>query len=201
MSAEQATPPQRPTILNEGFSAVSEIARQAFRTAFSQQSGGSTVLLEEVAPERGPIHGFWLSVILVATPALRVTCKTFFNSSASRALMAKALGRPPESLTLPLVSDFMREFSNVAGGTMKRTVEGLGMSAGLSLPLVTRGFDVVFDRPPAGKNFFIDTFDLRSPDGHGFTCTLDIEVLDVNDFSKIVWTTEVHDESGDMEFL
>ena len=201
MASEEASTPQKQFVLNEGYAAVSEIARQAFRSALSQQSGNAVILAEDASPERGPIHGYWLSLILVASPALRVTCKTFFNSGVSRALMVKALGRPLESITLPLVGDFMREFSNVAGGAMKRSFEGLGMSAGLSLPLVTRGFDVVFDKPPAGKSFFIDTFNLKTPEGLGFTCALDIEVLDVKDFSQISWTTEVKDESGEMEFL
>ncbi len=201
MTTNEASTAQTHTVLHEGYAAVSEIARQAFRTALSQQSGSPNILVEDVLTERGPIHGYWLSLILVASPALRVTCKTFFSSGVGKAIMAKALGRPLESITLPLVGDFMREFSNVAGGAMKRTVEGLGMNAGLSLPLVTRGFDVVFEKPPAGKNFLIDIFDLKTSTGHGFTCVLEVEVLDVNEFAKISWATEVQDESGDMEFL
>jgi len=59
-------------------------------------------------------------------------------------LASRPYGEDPSAVTPEQGADFMKELCNLVSGALKRVFSGAGIQAGISLPLLTRGFDEIF---------------------------------------------------------
>jgi|GEM_PF-4010298 len=185
--------------VHAGLAVVVEAFARSYLTSMQQHSGVEAVR-EELGPTEGPVFAHSMSVILLVTPPMKVTCRTFFDAEDVRALMAQALRRKEDAIGGGLVSDFMREYANMACGNLKRSLESMGLGVGLSLPFVTRGFDAVFDKATSGTSVHQAMFRARTPQAR-FVNRVDIEINDVVEFTKVNWDLGHTDQGGEMEFL
>lgn len=141
----------------------------------------------------------WMSLILIANPNFRIILKTHFNNSSVRALANEALQFAEIGPTQPL-SDYMKELANLLGGAIKRSLEGSSINCGLSLPLVTYGFDEVFAERLEGSDSFHFNCGIE---GTNITVQVYIEYLDVK-FKEVISEVKFavsKETSGGFEFL
>lgn len=129
-----------------GASAVEEMLKCESLNCLNQDLASQEVKIGE--PNRsGPIYGHRLGVILLAGPEIRLTLKAFFNIQDIQYILSRKMGRPVALGSGNLFDDYVREYLNRLAGVGKRSLGESGLNVGISLPIVTRGFDEAFSNP------------------------------------------------------
>lgn len=187
--------------MQQGRVALSEWIRTSCQGGFRQQFKSEAAHLGEVNLGCLPVIAPWQSVILLANSQMRITFKAFFYLGEVRHRLGQLKREKTETITERLGHDLMKEFCNLTGGSLKRNLAKVNVSVGLSLPLVTRGFDEVFVIPRKNTEFFKEMFKIEDDEGLSVGCVMEVEALDLQSFVNIPWHHEVQDESGEMEFL
>jgi CheY-specific phosphatase CheX len=108
------------------------------------------------------VNGYWMSIILLSGGDLRLTLKVFFASHEIAVLAASVFGKSPNEITKEQCADFVKEFCNLTAGSVKTSLEEKGIQVGLSLPLVTRGFDDIFFPTGSSASDYCDLWQLSS---------------------------------------
>lgn len=194
-----------PSVL-EGQDAIRALIRVSLVEGLRQRGKDEGVLIPPEPLPPGPVYGHWQSVIFLLSPIMRITLKVFFDSHVSRAQLARIFHRPLADIKDALVYDHMRELLNIAGGSVKRFLEGEGIPAGTSLPLITRGFDEIFFSVANRKDSIVDYFPLRCTDDSQFVAGMRVDVIDWKGVNAFRWNapqTEAGALSNDggMDFL
>ncbi len=181
----------------QGFS---RLVRNISKSMLAFQGKRQDFVLEEIQGNLQVIS-HWMSLILVSGPALKITFKAHFKNKVARLLAAPVYSKEPDALTEEQGLDFMREFCNLTAGSIKKALLNHNIKTGVSLPVVTRGFDELFFSSAAMPNVYSDRWTINSPVGE-IHCSVNVEVVQPVDFSKITDDVpEDSDNSGDVEFL
>jgi hypothetical protein len=146
--------------------------------------------LEEATAPQDLVHGAMMSVVLVAGGAFRLAFKAHFSSRSVRHLMSTTLGINGSQISETQLKDYMREYSNLVAGGIKATFSSYGIASGISLPLVTDGFDEVLYTASQKMAVVQDLWEL-SWSGGSVVCGSSIEVLDREQFSKLPLKAEM----------
>ncbi len=150
-------------------------------------------------PQR--VLGHWMSLILVSGPGIKITFKAHFMTKLAQILAAPAYGKTPDRVTEDQGLDFMREFCNLSAGGFKKSLLNHQIKTGVSIPIVTRGFDEIFFPQSEEQNVTSDFWMLKSGEDF-FYCSVIIEVYQDIDFSKISENLEEdQNDQGNVEFL
>ena len=105
--------------------------------------------IQEVSGEE-QVFAPWMSLILISGPQIRLTFKAYFKSKTAAAFAAPLFRLPVEQILVDQAIDFIREYCNLTAGGLKKALADAGLSTGISLPVVTRGFDEIFFRADQG---------------------------------------------------
>lgn len=110
---------------------------------------------DEKLMSAGPVHGQWMSLVMLTSADLRLSLKIFYSLEQAQTFAAAALDLPIDKLKPSSVSFFMREFIILVAETLSESIKKQNnVVLGISLPIVTRGFDEVFSTlPPYGMQF------------------------------------------------
>ena len=145
-----------------------------------------------------PVHGHWMSFILLSGEALRIVFKVHYATADASFFASRAYGIEQNVCSKPRALDFVKEFCNVTAGALKASLENYGLKLGVSLPSTTRGFDEIFFR--RNQNAQSDIWIVECDEAK-FTCSIDFEILDsalsFNEPTGGAATTE----SGNLDFL
>lgn len=192
--------PRRPNPVPLGFR---NIVRQTSLTRIKQHCLYEPIEIYELENKDSLVFGYWMGLIMVGNASLRILFKAHYNNDELRVIAAEALNssktRPDDSS----VADFMREYCNLMGGAIKATLESAGLNTGVSLPLVTRGFDEVFSNQSVSVSFYEDVWQLVCGDGR-ITCALQMDIMSNEPLELIEMIQEQqqsNDDDGEIEFL
>ncbi len=184
----------------EGFR---NIVRQTSLVRIKQHCLYEPIEIYELENKNNLVFGYWMGLIMVGNSSVRILFKAHYNNDELRVIAAEALNsskaRPDDSS----VADFMREYCNLMGGAIKATLESAGLNTGVSLPLVTRGFDEVFSNQSVSVNFYEDVWQLVCGDGR-ITCAVQMDVMNNEPLELIGMIQEqqqANDADGEIEFL
>ena len=164
--------------------------------------------LEEVKELEGSksVVGQWLSLIFVASSAVKMSFKAYYYTTDANYFTSKALGYDSvDKVSKDQVDDFIKEFCNLVAGAIKESFELGGTKSLISLPLVTRGQDYVFFQVKETESnplVLTDIWDLTL-DEHSITCRIVFEVWDEEVIKKIdllAFGAE-DEEDGDIDFF
>lgn len=149
----------------------------------------------------GNILAHWVSMILASGSALRVTFKVHFMSRQMRKIASKSLDTEPKSIPYLDYTDFAKEFCNLLVGQLKNIMHKNKITIGISLPLITRGFDEIFIRNDRMSQQFKDLWRLKT--GNCFVdCTSIIEIFDYSKLQNLVLKEESkNDDDEEIVFL
>ena len=171
------------------------------------------VILAELSQDRAAaqnVLAHWTALILVSGGDLKLTLKVHYYLDEAKVFGAQAGSLPENSDSASsdrLTHDFIKEYCNLTAGRLKRLFEDQKFVTGISLPLITRGFDEVFSPGPNGTTSFEDAWEFRL-DGHSIACTSKVEVIESKTLLELCKTgaftlinaAESVDE-GEVEFL
>lgn len=140
------------------------IVKSASQTRFAKHCQREDVQLHDAPADLLPVKAHWMGLILIASSDLRILFKVHYNSDDISKIAKSVIQIPQDSINgrLIAIGDFMKEYCNLMGGFLKISLEASNMSAGVSLPLVTRGFDDLFAAAEANKNLRRDLWKLSS---------------------------------------
>ncbi|MBY0472262.1 hypothetical protein K2X30_13935 [bacterium] len=147
------------------------------------------------------VYAHWMSIILVSGKDVKMIFKAHFMSKDAKLLASVPYKKASSAIRIEQALDFMREFCNLTAGAIKRSLSDAKVMTGVSLPLVTRGFDEVFFQANQVKNNIFDQWRLHGPDFE-IGCTVSIET-----FEQITLTSlnenvdEKPEDLGEAEFL
>ena len=166
------------------------------------------ITLEEAEELEGSksVIGQWLSLIFVASDAVKMSFKAYYYTTDANYFTSKALGHDSvDNISKDQVDDFIKEFCNLVAGAIKESLELGGTKSLISLPLVTRGQDYVFFQVKETESnplILSDIWDLTL-DEHRITCRVVFEVWDEEVIKKIdllAFGAEDEDD-GDIDFF
>ncbi|MCX6128023.1 MAG: hypothetical protein NTX25_03035 [Proteobacteria bacterium] len=133
------------------------------------------IILDELAhnSNRLTVHAHWMAFILLAGEGGKITFKAHYSSGDIQSIVALALNKNLDEINSDLISDFMREYCNLTAGFIKSRLAQVGIHAGLSIPIVTRGFDEIWrmDRDISNEIVSVDAWRLKLPSG-SVICTM-----------------------------
>jgi hypothetical protein len=156
--------------------------------------------LSEVSNPDDFVYGYWMSFILLSGKDLQITVKCHFFSDEAGHLAAVALKRQLEQISQPNIQDFMREYCNLVAGEIKASLWGSKVTIGLSLPLITRGFDEVIFSDQTDSRQFSDWWRLSWGSG-SMIMSFVAEVYQPSALVDLKVPARGWDSNGDIDFL
>ena len=168
----------------------------------------TTVEVKMTKERRIPIYGFWLSFVMLSTEHMNIILKTHFDSLSLIPFIKKMMAIDQDSgIHHVMIESFINEYSNLFGTKVKNTLYDFGVPIGMSLPVLTRGFDnylleeIIEDDSPSYKIAtkekvllnYIWEFEFRH---RNIYCSAEIEMLSSRAYeslkSILTWSPEEH---------
>lgn len=177
---------------------------------------------EETQVREIPIYGFWLSFVLLATDYMNIILKTHFDLSSIHPILKKIFNAKDIETSQQMAESFMNEYSNLFGTKVKNSIYEIGIPAGMSLPVLTRGFDnYLFEEyfKSSAKTSKTGTTSIKREsyqysqvwkftiDESNIFCSVEIDIMSLPAFEKLKplldWDPKKDgdDKAGQMEFL
>ncbi|NRA64922.1 MAG: hypothetical protein HRU19_10600 [Pseudobacteriovorax sp.] len=163
------------------------------------------VVLQECPDPYASMFAHWMTLIMVSGKKIKLCLKTHFNTADSFYLREQNNRKRKKKTEVDLLKsfDFMKELSNESAGRIKTCLGSENSAMGLSLPLVTRGFDEVLfiDRiikTNHGDERSREAWRLKVGD-HIITYTAEIQIMDWDVLNDLRDPNK--ESTGNLEFL
>jgi CheY-specific phosphatase CheX len=185
--------------------AIQEIIRDCAVRRMKSHSGSAEVQTAEISPDYSrKVHGNWMGLILVSGRDLRITFKVHFNLREVRMILGNMLGKSHDQISETLALDFAKEFCNLTAGNLKQVFEEQEdpINTGISLPIVTRGFDDLFYQS-ASEGETSELWKI-SVAGVELYCTPHVHVFDQAKLANLKYTQSddaADEDDGEIDFL
>lgn len=148
--------------------------------------------------EEGPVKSHWMTLVLISSSSLSVTFKAHFKSRVALSMAAASRGESADSLTIGQGLDFFKEFCNMIAGGLKHSLSSAGVAVGISLPVMTRGYDEVNARFLMTPSSHYQAWECAVGEGT-VTFSAVVEILGDLDLNKL--QEEVSQSDGEVEFF
>ncbi|MBF0361526.1 MAG: chemotaxis protein CheX [Oligoflexia bacterium] len=122
-----------------------QIARDVSLDRFSSHMGAQSAIIQDT--EDGcinKIRSFHTSTIIISGKDIRMTFKIHFDSDTAIYFASRCFKKDPTDYPQTKAIDFFKEYVNLVAGRIKKIFHGQNIPVGISLPIVTRGFDEIF---------------------------------------------------------
>ena len=124
---------------------LKQMIRSTSHSRFDSHTKQTETDIVDPPPSNGlRVHGGWMCMILIAGQGIRVNFKVHFSCRDIGVVIHKVYGKPIQEITEEFRKDYVREYCNLVAGGIKKKLEECEISAGISLPIITRGFDEIF---------------------------------------------------------
>lgn len=177
--------------------ALRELVRCTSASRMKSLSKRPDVEIQEITENRD-IFAHWMTLIFIAGPSLRITFKTQFSNVMAQCFAEGAYDLKKEQIENHKSQDFIREYCNLVGGYVKNSLIQQKLEVGISLPLVTRGYDNLFFGELSGFDVYNDRWKLVIGGDVCIYCSVSIEIMD--DFKLSNQNLEFED-SGEVKFF
>jgi CheY-specific phosphatase CheX len=157
------------------FGNVSASLREISKTQLLLNSPLPAIAIKEASKEL-PVHSHWMSLIMVAGTEIKVIFKVHFKSAPARLLASKIYGVAPAQVQESQALDYFKEYCNLNAGSIKKILSKNGFEVGVSLPVLTRGFDEIFNTQSQIPGVESDCWELGTQE-LSFVCTSTVELF------------------------
>ena len=177
------------------------LLRQACRLRLiSSLKIDSGVETEELENPDDFLYGQWMSVILMSGQALQCTLKMHYFNESALALSCHSLGLPSKKIKPGMITDYMRELTNLFAGEIKSQLFSNEILVGISLPLITRGFDEILFSDNLGK-FIVRDYWKFCWNSHEIVLTSETEVFQPEILNSVTIKEFNIEDEGEIDFL
>ena len=156
--------------------------------------------IEELSNPDDFLYGQWMSVILLSGQALQCTLKMHYFNDTALALSSHSLGLARAKIKPGMLTDYMRELTNLFAGEIKAQLFANKILVGISLPLITRGFDEILFSDNLGK-FIVRDYWKFLWSGNEIVLTAETEVFQPDIFNSVTIKEFNAEDEGDIDFL
>ncbi|MBU2511060.1 hypothetical protein KJ966_06970 [bacterium] len=158
--------------------------------------------LQETSPH-GYVFANSMSMIIVAGKSIRIILKTHFNHKDSKPIARHLYGL--EQVDDNKSFDVMKEYCNLSAGFLKKICIEQNIAVGISLPVVTMGFNEVFTdlNGQEQKMIFEDCWKLTYAEGD-IICSCHVDIFEpeiLNNLMEFAATDLDEDNDEEYEFL
>ena len=162
--------------LRRKFSEIIRFVTLSRMNLYIDDNSFEIVEFENMMPN-GYVFANSMSMIVVAGKSIRVLLKTHFNHKDSKAIARRLYGL--EDIDDSKSYDVMKEYCNLSAGFLKKICIERDVPVGISLPVVTLGFNEVFsDAESSGQRvIFEDCWKLRDMESN-IICSCQIDVIE-----------------------
>ena len=180
---------------------LKQLTRDAALKRMESHSGISGMTVSDLdADYKRKVHANWMSIILVSGLDLRVTFKSYFNCLDVKEIIHQSMGTPKEEIKDDFAMDFIKEFCNLTAGMIQKSLAAQSYHVGISLPMVTRGFDDLFYKP-SSMNEIADMWRIETC-GIELICAANFNIINSNKLESIEYVSEEEDDDdGEIDFL
>lgn len=176
---------------------IKAILREGALQRMSAHTFGAPVEVSNVESNyHRKVHGNWMSLILISGTSLRITLRVHFNLKDIRSILKQTLDIEDAADRQSL--DFVKEFCNLTAGFIKQVLEDNNLEGGISLPIVTRGFDELF-YTPIDQQEISDLWTI-SIGGVTLYCTPSYNIYDKQAIAALE-LSEPEDDDDDIDFF
>ncbi len=163
---------------------------------------GFEIIEMDNAVSGGTVFANTMSMIVVAGKSLRVVLKTHFNHKDSIPIARRLFGS--DEIDDSRSYDVMKEYCNLSAGYLKKICIEQDVPVGISLPVVTLGFNEIFadSAETEQKLIFEDCWRLKDVESD-IICSCEVDVIDPKSFDNLMdfALTEEEDEDDEYDFL
>ena len=179
------------------------ILRRSCETRFvSSLKKQEKILISEMENHDDFLYGQWMSIILLSGPSLQATLKLHYYNSSAKHITATALGIDDHNVKDTMLMDHMKELTNLFAGEVKAQLFHNDILVGISLPLITRGFDEVLFSDRIGNHQVKDFWTMSSEsDRIKVTVTTESEVFHPDIFEDVKFLEQNEEDEGEVDFL
>lgn len=179
----------------------SEMIRSFTKNRFESISGLKNISTKELTNKDDFVYGTNQSMIIVAGNNLKLTFKSHFMFKDVGVFLKKLIGSSdltPKNKNL--LFDTFREHANLTAGGIKTQLEKEGMLCGISLPIISSGFDEIVTSDILKPRCLYDYFKVES-DEISFIITICLDSLDLSFLDSYEYKPENNDDDDDYDFL
>ena len=175
---------------------LTTFVRETSRESLQRFANVETLKIEEIGIPNA-VLGHWSALILISGTSIRVTFRVYFSTATAKHLASGAYSTAEDDIASDQAYDFMKEFCNLCAGRVKLLLIGNDLQVGISLPLVTRGFDQVFEEESKESFCIEDRWCLTGGTAGAVICAVRIEGSEPLSLPNI----ELPAAEGEMESL
>lgn len=153
------------------------------------------VEMQDAVPH-GYVFANCMSMIIISGKSLRTVLKAHFNHKDSKPLARRLFG--VDKIDDRRSYDVMKEYCNLAAGFLKKICIEQNVPVGISLPVVTMGFNEVFTDLDGVEQriIFEDCWKLEYPEG-AIICSCHVDVFEAEALENMIDVTLANPEDAD----
>ena len=198
MSTQSSEAPQLAKT-DEALPVLKTLVRQKVTQIIERSARVEEIETIDVENQDDFCYGHWMAFIMISGSAIRIMLKIHFKKSTAISMLSKKARSESSEKADRMAMDFMKEQCNLMAGALKASFNSAKIITGLSIPLVTRGFDEAVFSDKVDKCKSNDVWKLEWNSG-SMVCSSVIEILDWNQFAGFE-IDEDDDDDDDGEFL
>jgi len=178
----------------------SQLLRSSSLQRMQQHSSNNSLQIKELDNPNDLVFGHWMAMILISGEAVKITFQTHYQTSCAQKLLGNLMQKKPSEIGLAQAADYIREYCNLTAGHIKNTLEQANLPVGITLPLVSRGFDNIFFSVDQSGKKIKDRWAIQGDDVK-IICTIQIEVRNEQKMTDVNFETAAAADEGEIEFL
>lgn len=160
---------------------LKKLVRKKVQQTLTRSARLGETKISEVKNADDFAYDHWMAFIMISGSSIRIMLKIHFNTSTAITMLTHKPRRQKDNEKLQrMAMDFMKEQCNLMAGTLKGSFNNAKIVTGLSIPLVTRGFDEAVFSDKVDRSKINDVWCLEWSEGT-VTCSSVLEILDWNE--------------------
>ncbi|MFW7379928.1 MAG: hypothetical protein ACOH5I_14035 [Oligoflexus sp.] len=172
---------------------LKKLVRNRVQQTLSKSARLGETKISEVKNVDDFAYDHWMAFIMISGSSIRIMLKIHFNTTTAIDMLTHRPRNKDTDRVQRMAMDFMKEQCNLMAGALKGSLNNAKIVTGLSIPLVTRGFDEAVFSDKVDRSKINDVWRLDWDEG-AVTCSSVLEILDWNDLVNFQVESEDEDE-------
>jgi CheY-specific phosphatase CheX len=139
----------------------------------------------------------WVAFVLITGDRIRITFRAHFNTETATQFLKQTVSGTSSQYEDTHAYELLKEYCNLCAGEIKRVLGTNEVTSSVSLPLMIRGFDQIFE-PSSRERVVVDDRWIVRGGGLSYFCSSRIEAEDSRDIKQEVTSANHEKISGSL---